>query len=69
MNLPSLQHARPRFRPGRILATPAAVEALTDANVPFISLLIRHVLGDWGDLAECDRQQNAREDTKSDIDR
>jgi hypothetical protein len=58
MNLPSLQHARPRFQLGRIFATPAATEAINDANVPFISLLTRHVCGDWGDLAESDRQQN-----------
>lgn len=58
MNMPSLQHGRPRFTPGRILATPAAVEAIAHANVSLISLLIRHIRGDWGDLAESDRQQN-----------
>lgn len=58
MNQPSLQHAHSRFRPGRIFATAVALEALTDANVPFISLLVRHAQGDWGDLSESDHLQN-----------
>lgn len=58
MNLPSTHHAGPRFKPGRIFATPAAVDALNGARVPILHLLIRHVRGDWGDLAESDRQQN-----------
>jgi hypothetical protein len=58
MNLPSVHHAGPRFRPGRIFATPAALEAIADAKVPIFDLLIRHLRGDWGDLAESDRQQN-----------
>ncbi|UQO99549.1 hypothetical protein L0Z36_11615 [Burkholderia multivorans] len=58
MNLPSTVHARPRFKVGRILATPAALEAIADAHVSIIDLLIRHIRGDWGDLSESDRQQN-----------
>lgn len=58
MNMPALQQARLRFKPGRIFATPAAVEVIADANVSVVSLLIRHIRGDWGDLAESDRQQN-----------
>lgn len=56
MNLPN--HAGPRFKLGRIFATPAALEALAQARVSIIDLLIRHVRGDWGDLPESDRQQN-----------
>ncbi|MDN7437495.1 hypothetical protein QZN62_30445 [Burkholderia multivorans] len=58
MNLPSIVHAGPRFKLGRIFATPAALEAIADAHVSIIDLLIRHVRGDWGDLSESDRQQN-----------
>lgn len=58
MNLPSTVHVGPRFRPGRIFATPAALEVIANARVPIFDLLIRHVRGDWGDLCEDDRQQN-----------
>ncbi|MDW9227216.1 putative type I restriction-modification system methyltransferase subunit [Burkholderia cepacia] len=58
MNLPSTVHAGPRFKLGRIFATPAALEAIADAHVSIIDLLIRHMRGDWGELSESDRQQN-----------
>lgn len=58
MNLPSTRHAGLRFEPGRIFATPAALEALGTTGVSVINLLIRHVRGDWGDVPEEDRQQN-----------
>ncbi|HDR9105127.1 TPA: hypothetical protein QDB04_001958 [Burkholderia vietnamiensis] len=58
MNLPSTHLAGPRFRPGRILATPAAVEAIADARVSILDLLVRHLRGDWGDLCQSDREQN-----------
>ncbi|MDR8027941.1 hypothetical protein KPA93_32470 [Burkholderia cenocepacia] len=58
MTLPSTIQAGPRFKLGRIFATPAALEAIADARVSIIDLLIRHVRGDWGDLSEADREQN-----------
>ncbi|WP_175911622.1 hypothetical protein [Burkholderia sp. BCC1640] len=58
MNLPSVQHVGPRFKLGRIFATPTALEVIADARVSIIDLLIRHMRGDWGDLSESDRQQN-----------
>ncbi|HDR8993353.1 TPA: hypothetical protein QDB03_005735 [Burkholderia vietnamiensis] len=58
MNLPSTVHAGPRFKLGRIFATPAALEIIAEACVSIIDLLIRHMRGDWGDLSEADRQQN-----------
>lgn len=58
MNLPSTHHAGPRFKSGRILATPGALEVIADARVSIIDLLIRHLRGDWGDLSDSDRQQN-----------
>lgn len=58
MNIPSIHHAAPRFKPGRVLATPGALEVIADARVSIIDLLIRHLRGDWGDLSDSDRQQN-----------
>ncbi|RQQ18776.1 hypothetical protein [Burkholderia stagnalis] len=58
MNLPSIPHAGPHFKLGRIFSTPAALEVIADARVSIIDLLIRHMRGDWGDLSESDRQQN-----------
>ncbi|WP_186016346.1 hypothetical protein [Burkholderia gladioli] len=58
MNQPSVQPTGPRFKLGRIFATPAALEAIADAHASIIDLLIRHIRGDWGDLSESDRQQN-----------
>lgn len=48
----------PRFRLGRLLATPGALAALKKANSHPIALLVRHMRGDWGELAEEDWQQN-----------
>lgn len=58
MNLPMPQRAGPRFKLGRIFATPAAVYALDCTGASIVDLLIRHMRGDWGDLPEPDRQQN-----------
>ncbi|AHI72473.1 Type I restriction-modification system methyltransferase subunit [Burkholderia pseudomallei] len=58
MNLPSTHHTGPRFKLGRILATPAALKIIADARVSIIDLLIRHMRGDWGELSDSDRQQN-----------
>ncbi len=58
VNLPSTVHAGPRFKLGRIFATPAALEVIANTRVSIIDLLIRHMRGDWGDLSESDRQQN-----------
>ncbi|WP_051980601.1 hypothetical protein [Burkholderia sp. 9120] len=49
---------RARLILGRLLASPAALEALRDANVSVSDLLTRHLNGDWGDLTEDDRRQN-----------
>lgn len=60
MHLPSTHHAGPRFKLGRILATPGALEVIADARVSIVDLLIRHLRGDWGDLCDFDREQNER---------
>lgn len=39
---------RALFALGAVVATPAALEVLRAAEVSFLSLLSRHVKGDWG---------------------
>ncbi|QCX49686.1 hypothetical protein [Ralstonia pseudosolanacearum] len=48
----------PRLPLGQLVATPAAVAALTAAGVSVFKLLNRHARGDWGELSDEDRQQN-----------
>ena len=48
----------PRFRLGRLVATPGALAALKQANSHPIALLVRHMRGDWGELDDEDRMQN-----------
>jgi hypothetical protein len=50
--------ARPRFRLGQTVATPAALEAIQRAGQSPTDFLDRHITGDWGDLSEDDREAN-----------
>ena len=50
----------PRFAPGRIVATPGALQALANAGIPPETLLTRHLRGDWGELDGRDRRENER---------
>ena len=50
---------KPLFRLGQILATPGALVTLDQLGVDPLSLVLgRHVLGDWGDLCDEDRELN-----------
>jgi hypothetical protein len=49
----------PLFPLGQITATPGALHALERAEQSPAEFLMRHVRGDWGDLDEEDRQENA----------
>ena len=50
---------KPLFRLGQILATPGALATLERLGVHPLSLVLeRHVLGDWGDLCDEDRELN-----------
>ena len=50
---------KPLFRLGQILATPGALVTLERLGVNPLSLVFgRHVLGDWGDLGDEDRELN-----------
>lgn len=47
---------RPRFSPGKLVATPGAVAAASDAYL--LACLARHVRGDWGCCCEEDKALN-----------
>ena len=38
----------PLFKPGRILATPGALEAFEQAGQSIVTFIARHLAGDWG---------------------
>jgi len=46
------------FQPGRILPTPAALDALHHDSRTLATLLARHLAGDWGDLDADDWRAN-----------
>jgi hypothetical protein len=48
----------PLFNPGRIVATPGAMDALNDSPMQAAMLLDRHIAGDWGDVCEEDSRAN-----------
>lgn len=47
-----------RFALGRLVATPGAVIAFTDAGESPVPYVRRHVLGDWGDVCPDDAEMN-----------
>jgi hypothetical protein len=48
-----------RFPLGRVVATPGALGALEKAEQLPAEFLDRHVNGDWGDVPDADKQENA----------
>jgi len=47
-----------RFELGEIVATPQALELLTEGGIDPLQLLQRHGNGDWGDLDDEDKAAN-----------
>jgi hypothetical protein len=47
-----------KFRIGRIMATPHALEAIPNEDI--LAGITRHQSGDWGDVDDDDRQANDR---------
>jgi len=43
-----------KFRPGQIVATPGALDALSVSGENVLDYLERHLAGDWGELDEHD---------------
>lgn len=48
----------PKFDPGQILATPGALAVLEEHQCTPLSLLARHLAGDWGDVPAEDAKLN-----------
>lgn len=46
------------FRPGQVVATPGALDALKTSGDSLLDLLMRHLTGDWGEVDEHDRREN-----------
>jgi hypothetical protein len=49
---------KPLFHPGRLLVSHAALAALRTNSVPVVSVVLRHIAGDWGIASEDDKRQN-----------
>lgn len=50
----------PLFRTGQVVGTPGALRLLDQAGINPMDLLVRHVLGDDGDLCDEDRDANRK---------
>jgi hypothetical protein len=49
---------KPLFHPGRLLVSPAALAALRANRIPVISVMLKHIAGDWGTVSDEDSRQN-----------
>ena len=47
-----------RFPLGRIVATPGVLTALEQAGHTPLEFIVRHAVGDWGEVDDHDRQEN-----------
>jgi len=47
-----------KFRLGRTLATPAALQAIKESGQDAAFFLNRHIVGDWGEVCQDDAQLN-----------
>jgi hypothetical protein len=54
----SYEDVRPKFRLGRLVATPGALELIQGEGREPMEFVERHIRGDWGDLDEQDRLVN-----------
>ncbi|MEX3973560.1 hypothetical protein [Paraburkholderia caribensis] len=49
---------KPLFHPGKLLVTTDALDTLRLNGVPVISVMLRHIAGDWGVISDDDKKQN-----------
>ncbi|CAG4897055.1 hypothetical protein [Paraburkholderia gardini] len=54
----NITRLKPLFRPGRLLITPEAQAKLQTSQIPVISVMLRHIAGDWGCVSDEDRREN-----------
>ena len=48
----------PLFATGQLVATPAALRALANSDLPPLNLISRHITGDFGDVCRDDHKAN-----------
>jgi hypothetical protein len=53
-----IEIAKRKFQFGKLVATPGALDALTEAGQSPMEFVARHLQGDWGDCCEEDRAAN-----------
>ena len=53
-----IEIASPKFRLGKLVATPGALDALTESGQSPMHFVTRHLQGDWGDCCQEDLQAN-----------
>jgi hypothetical protein len=46
------------FQLGQIVATPGAIDLMSQHEINGVELLTRHCTGDWGEITEDDYQEN-----------
>jgi hypothetical protein len=56
--MPASIRRQARFCLGQVVSTPGALQALENNDQTPAEFIGRHLLGDWGDLCEEDRQAN-----------
>ena len=56
--MPQKSPTEPKFPLGKLVATPGAIQAMTEAKQSPLEFLARHVTGDWGDVSEEDKAAN-----------
>ncbi len=49
---------QPLFEGGWVMATPQALTALKEAELELMEVLVRHLVGDWGDIDEAEKLLN-----------
>lgn len=54
----AMNEQKPLFSLGQVVATPGALEALTESGQSPNEFLRRHVSGDYGDVCEEDKEAN-----------
>lgn len=54
----SKQPSGPKFSPGQLVATPGALAAMNEFQCSPLSLLSRHLSGDWGQIDPGDTELN-----------
>ncbi|WP_144150303.1 hypothetical protein [Paraburkholderia sp. BCC1885] len=49
---------KPLFHPGKLLVSHEALVALRANSVPVVSVVLRHIAGDWGVMSDEDKRDN-----------